>query len=57
MTTNLTMPVCGKTGWAGCGKHVNEVMSSVPISEWCTCRNGDKTCESTTSKYNTFGEH
>ena len=36
-------PVCGKTGWAGCGQHVNEVMGSVPPAQRCTCRNGDKT--------------
>ncbi len=30
-------PTCGKTGWAGCGQHVDEVMRSVPVTQWCTC--------------------
>ncbi|MGX9791145.1 hypothetical protein [Mycobacterium sp. MMS18-G62] len=29
---------CGKTGWAGCGQHVDEVMRTVPASERCSCR-------------------
>ncbi|MFY9919299.1 MAG: hypothetical protein WAL26_12985 [Mycobacterium sp.] len=29
---------CGKTGWDGCGQHVDEVMRTVPVSERCTCR-------------------
>ena len=28
---------CGKTGWAGCGQHVDAVMASVPASQQCTC--------------------
>ena len=35
-------PACGKTGWGGCGQHIDNVMSSVPASQRCTCRNGDK---------------
>lgn len=30
-------PQCGKTGWAGCGQHVDDVMRSVPPAERCTC--------------------
>ncbi|HYO00868.1 MAG TPA: hypothetical protein VET27_02790 [Mycobacterium sp.] len=30
-------PTCGKTGWAGCGQHVDDVMHSVPASQRCTC--------------------
>lgn len=26
---------CGKTTWAGCGKHIDQVKSAVPASEWC----------------------
>jgi hypothetical protein len=32
-------PKCGKTGWAGCGQHVNDVMRSVPEVQRCTCTN------------------
>ncbi len=26
---------CGKTTWAGCGQHINEVRRGVPSSQWC----------------------
>ena len=28
---------CGKTTWAGCGKHKDMVMSKVPEDQRCTC--------------------
>lgn len=28
---------CGKTTWAGCGLHVDEVMSGVPKANRCSC--------------------
>jgi hypothetical protein len=28
---------CGKTGWAGCGEHVDSVMRQVPASDKCRC--------------------
>ena len=28
---------CGKTTWAGCGKHKDMVMAKVPENERCTC--------------------
>lgn len=28
---------CGKTTWAGCGQHVDEVRAQVPAGQWCTC--------------------
>lgn len=28
---------CGKTTWAGCGNHVDAVMSRVPKQERCSC--------------------
>jgi hypothetical protein len=30
-------PNCGKTGWAGCGQHLDAVMGTVPASQRCTC--------------------
>lgn len=27
--------VCGKTTWAGCGQHVDQVMKGVPSSQRC----------------------
>ncbi|TCN58423.1 hypothetical protein EV641_101526 [Rhodococcus sp. SMB37] len=28
---------CNKTGWGGCGQHVDVVMRSVPAADRCTC--------------------
>lgn len=34
---------CGKSTWAGCGNHVQEVMRNIPKSDRCTCdRNAPK---------------
>ncbi|MEE2030810.1 hypothetical protein [Rhodococcus chondri] len=30
-------PRCGKTGWGGCGNHVDAVMAAVPANRRCTC--------------------
>ena len=29
---------CGKTTWAGCGKHKDMVMSKIPPEQRCTCK-------------------
>jgi hypothetical protein len=26
---------CGKTTWAGCGQHIDQVRASVAKSDWC----------------------
>lgn len=26
---------CGKTTWAGCGSHIDEVRAGVPVADWC----------------------
>lgn len=36
MCRTTTCDQCGKTTWAGCGQHVDEVMKGVPTSERCT---------------------
>ncbi|MEE2031995.1 hypothetical protein [Rhodococcus chondri] len=33
----IACPHCGKTGWDGCGQHVDAVLKSVPAAERCTC--------------------
>lgn len=33
----VACPSCGKTGWGGCGQHVDAVMRSVPVADRCTC--------------------
>ncbi|MCR8670006.1 hypothetical protein [Agrococcus sp. HG114] len=35
MCRSTTCRVCGKTTWAGCGQHVQEVRRTVPASQWC----------------------
>ncbi len=35
MCRAVTCRKCGKTTWAGCGQHVDEVMRGVPKSERC----------------------
>lgn len=32
---------CGKTTWAGCGQHVDQVKAGVPAGQWCTCQRDD----------------
>lgn len=29
---------CGKTTWAGCGAHVDQVMGPVPKDQRCVCK-------------------
>jgi hypothetical protein len=33
----ISCSTCGKTGWDGCGQHVDDVMRSVPVTARCTC--------------------
>lgn len=35
MCQAVTCSVCGKTTWAGCGHHVEEVKRTVPAANWC----------------------
>ncbi|HRO31513.1 MULTISPECIES: hypothetical protein [Micrococcaceae] len=37
MCQAVTCRKCGKTTWAGCGNHVDQVMRNVPVSNRCTC--------------------
>ncbi len=27
--------VCGKTSWAGCGQHVDQVLRGIPVADRC----------------------
>jgi hypothetical protein len=41
---------CGKTTWAGCGAHVDQVMAGVPQDQRCRCHEkGASTTEASTS--------
>ncbi len=35
MCRPTTCKTCGKTTWAGCGMHVDQVMASVPTEQRC----------------------
>jgi hypothetical protein len=32
----VTCRTCGRTTWAGCGQHVDQVLRSVPVADRCT---------------------
>ncbi|MCI2266882.1 hypothetical protein [Sediminivirga luteola] len=35
MCRAATCTICGKTTWAGCGRHIDDVKRSVPAGRWC----------------------
>ena len=35
MCRPVACKVCGKTTWAGCGQHVDQVMAGVPSADRC----------------------
>lgn len=35
MCRAVTCTTCGKTTWAGCGQHVDQVKKGVPAGQWC----------------------
>ncbi|GAA2796419.1 hypothetical protein GCM10010441_22060 [Kitasatospora paracochleata] len=37
MCRRTTCRTCGKAGYAGCGMHVDQVLSGVPRADRCTC--------------------
>lgn len=38
MCRPVTCKTCGKTTWAGCGQHIDQVRACVPASQWCDGR-------------------
>ena len=38
MCRRVTCGTCGKPGFAGCGRHVEQVLAEVPAEERCRCR-------------------
>lgn len=41
MCRAVTCKVCGKTTWAGCGKHIDQVKAQVPQGQWCSGHSDD----------------
>ena len=37
MCRRVVCEECGKPGFAGCGKHVEQVLGDVPVAERCGC--------------------
>ncbi|MGO4957066.1 hypothetical protein ACTQ49_07310 [Luteococcus sp. Sow4_B9] len=35
MCRPVACKTCGKTTWAGCGQHIDQVKASVPVAQWC----------------------
>ena len=46
MCRAVTCPKCGKTTWAGCGQHVNQVLAGVPTSQRCAGHTSDPAASS-----------
>lgn len=42
MCRPVSCRTCGKTTWAGCGQHVDQVMAGVPRTDRCTGHSGDE---------------
>lgn len=38
MCTRIQCKVCGKPSYAGCGRHIEQVLGDVPKAQRCTCR-------------------
>lgn len=43
MCRPITCKRCGKTTWAGCGQHVDQVMAGVPRENRCPGHQRDET--------------
>ncbi|KUG51981.1 hypothetical protein AVL62_08620 [Serinicoccus chungangensis] len=41
MCRAVTCRTCGRTTWAGCGQHVDQVRRGVPAGRWCDGHEGD----------------
>ena len=42
MCRSATCKTCGKTTWAGCGQHVDQVMAGVPRTDRCQGHGADE---------------
>jgi hypothetical protein len=46
MCRPATCRTCGKTTWAGCGQHVDQVMRTVPAAQRCAGHEKDPAAQS-----------
>jgi len=49
MCQRVTCNSCGKPSYAGCGRHVEQVLGDVPVEKRCNCRE-QRSEEPSTSK-------
>jgi hypothetical protein len=45
MCRRVTCRRCGKPTFAGCGRHVEQVLGDVPADQRCRCADDEKTSE------------
>lgn len=53
MCRPTTCKTCGKTTWAGCGRHVDQVKASIPAAQWCPGHAGESS-EHAAGRFNKF---
>ena len=49
MCRAVTCRTCGKTTWAGCGRHVDSVLRGVPKAQRCAGHERDRVASATTT--------
>jgi len=49
MCQRIDCPKCRRPTYAGCGRHVEQVLGNVPPAERCKCRETDATQEPRTA--------
>ena len=55
MCRPATCKTCGKTTWAGCGQHVDQVMAGVPRADRCPGHPGEQSSGSGATQGRLFG--
>jgi len=38
MCQKVVCQKCGKFTWAGCGKHIEQALAGVPVTQRCVCK-------------------
>ena len=45
MCRKVTCDKCGKATYAGCGRHIDDVLGDVPLEERCVCPRENEKCQ------------
>lgn len=51
MCRPVNCTTCGKTTWAGCGEHVDQVMAGVPAAERCRGHQNEPVSAATSNSF------